>query len=197
MDDAHFDHLLNSLAAAAASVESRVRTVPADRWDDVIQTGDGAWTRRQLLAHMAANDLRQLVRVRVGAGMAQPGDPEAHAAELETHAWNQARVEERAGAEINTLLGEMQANRRALVALLRGLTPQQRARPMPFRGRPTPLQEMVPVLIGHLDQHAEELIAGLNAQGALRERQGPMGSGEGGVVARRGFEPLISALKGP
>ena len=29
--------------------------------------------------------------------------------------------------------------------------------PMPFRGEPTPLAEMVPVLVGHLDQHAREL----------------------------------------
>jgi hypothetical protein len=30
---------------------------------------------------------------------------------------------------------------------------------MPFRGRPTPLADMVPVLLGHLEGHAAELVA--------------------------------------
>ncbi len=112
---------------------------------------------------MAANDLRQLVRVRIGAGLPAPGDPDAHAAELETHAWNQARVDERAGAEVEALLEEMRANRTLLITLLRSLTPEQRDRPMPFRGVPTPLEDMVPVLIGHLDQHADELARGVGS----------------------------------
>lgn len=95
--------------------------------------------------------------IRIGAGIPHPGDTDAHAAELETHAWNQARVDERAEAEVDALLAEMRANR----TLLRNLTPGQRDRPMPFRGQPTPLAAMVPTLIGHLDQHAEELVQGI------------------------------------
>lgn len=68
---------------------------------------------------------------------------------------NQARVDELAGAEIDALLDEMRTNRRLM--LLRRLTPEQRARPMPFRAHPTLPEEMVPILIGHLDQHTAEL----------------------------------------
>jgi len=157
MDDHAFSLLLASLDVAAPRVEAAVRRVPADRWDEVIHTGDGAWTRHQLLAHMAANDLRQLVRIRIGSGIPEPGDDLAHAADLEVHDWNRARVAERAGREIDDLITEMHANREALIALLRSLTPAQRARPIPFRGRPTPLADTVPILIGHLDQHASEL----------------------------------------
>jgi hypothetical protein len=157
-DDATFSGLLAALAEAPARVEATARGVGAGTWDEVIHTGDGAWSRRQLLSHMAANDLRQLVRIRIGAGIAEPGDSEEHAAELEVHDWNRARVAERGARSIEDLLAEMHANRQALVALLRRLTPEQRARPMPFRGEPTPLEEMVPVLIGHLDQHAHELV---------------------------------------
>ena len=158
MDDGTFERLIAALTLAPDGVERAVRAVPANAWDEVIHTGDGAWTRRQLLSHMAANDLRQLIRVRIGAGVALPGDSEAHAAELEVHDWNRARVAERGALSIDDLLAEMHANRRALIALLRGLTPAQRDRPMPFRGQPTPLEEMVPILIGHLDQHAQELV---------------------------------------
>lgn len=159
MNDDVFNGILASLAEAVARVEAAIRDVPGDRWEQVVHTGDGAWTRRQLLAHMAANDLRQLIRVRIGAGIREPGDSLAHADELEVHNWNRRRVVERAGREIEDLITEMRSNRQALIALLRSLTPAQRARPMPFRGQPTPLGEMVPALIGHLDQHAHELAA--------------------------------------
>lgn len=43
MDDHTYNRLRDSLMEAAAGVEARVRTVPADRWEEVIQTG-GAWT---------------------------------------------------------------------------------------------------------------------------------------------------------
>jgi hypothetical protein len=158
VDSPTFERLLTALTEAPAAVEAAVRAAPADAWSDVIHTGDGAWTRRHLLAHMAANDLRQLVRIRIGAGIPEPGDAEEHAAELEVHDWNAARVAERADRSIDDLLAEMRANRTALIALLWSLTPEQRARPMPFRGEPTPLEEMVPVLIGHLDEHARELV---------------------------------------
>jgi hypothetical protein len=151
--------LLRELREGPLRVEAAALKVPADAWDEVIHTGDGAWTRRQLLAHMAANDLRQLVRIRIGAGIPEPGDDLAHAAELEVHDWNRARVSEREQLSIEALLAEMRANRAALVGLLESLTLEQRARPMPFRGQPTPLAEMVPALLAHLDGHAAELTA--------------------------------------
>jgi hypothetical protein len=157
MDDRTFKEIVVTLQAALTRVDGAVRRVPAERWDEVIHTGDGPWTRRELLAHMVSNDLRQLVRIRIGAGIAEPGDDAAHAAELDTHAWNRGRVAERSTRSVAELLREMRANRRLLLALLRSLTPAQRDRPMPFRGAPTPLAEMVPVLIGHLDQHTREL----------------------------------------
>ncbi len=156
-----FESLIQSLASASVRVEALVREVPVNRWEQVIHTGDGAWTRRQLLAHMAANDLRQLIRIRIGAGVPEPGDDLAHAAELEVDDWNRGRVRERQTLSVDTLVVEMRANRESLIALLRSLTPEQRDRMMPFRGEPTRLADMVPILIGHLDQHAQELVAGL------------------------------------
>ena len=155
-----FESMLQDLSDAITRVEGLVREVDPAGWHEVIHTGDGAWSRRQLLAHMAANDLRQLVRIRIGAGIPEPGDDLEHAAELEVHDWNRARVNERAGVEVEELLTEMRQNRATLVALLRNLTPEQRERPMPFRGQPTPLADMIPVLIGHLDSHSRELLAG-------------------------------------
>lgn len=158
MDDATFEGLIRALEEGAARVAAAVTNVPANAWDEVIHSGDGPWTRRHLLAHMAANDLRQLIRVRVGAGIPEPGDAAAHEAELDVHRWNAARVEERGGQPVAALVAELRANREALIALLRSLTPAQRDRPMPYRGTPTPLATMVGGIIGHLDAHAGELM---------------------------------------
>lgn len=161
MERAVFESLLHSLDEARERVDRAVARVPENAWDEVIQTGDGAWTRRQLLAHMAANDLRQLIRIRVGAGIPLPTDPEDYEAQADVHAWNQARVDERTDRSIDDLRLELRINRDRLIALLIGLTNEQRDRKMPFRGEPTPLTVMVPILIGHLDGHAEELLAGV------------------------------------
>lgn len=157
MDDETFEGLLAMLTAALTRVEETVRRVPPERWDDPVHTGDGGWTRREILAHVAANDLRQLVRVRVGAGIPQPGDDTALAAEQRLHEWNRDRVNERRDRDIDDLIAEMRANRRELIDMLRGLSPEQRERAIPYRGRPTPLAEMVPALVDHLDLHAREL----------------------------------------
>ncbi|MGE3074024.1 MAG: DinB family protein [Dehalococcoidia bacterium] len=161
ISDSELNAILQQLGEAVSRVEALIREVPDNRWDDIVHTGEGAWTRRELLAHMAANDLRQLVRVRIGAGIAEPDDPATHEQELDVHVWNRARVAERAGSETAQLIEEMRQNREKLLRLLGGLTSEQRDRPMPFRGVPTPLADMIPTLIGHLDSHAQELVSGL------------------------------------
>lgn len=163
MDREIFEGLLHQLDEARERVDAIVARVPVDAWNEVIHTGDGQWTRRQLLAHMAANDLRQLIRIRVGAGIPLPSDPEDYEAQADLHPWNQARVDERADRTVEDLRLELRINRDRLIALLIGLTNEQRDRKMPFRGEPTPLTEMVPTLIDHLDQHAEELLVGTTA----------------------------------
>lgn len=158
MDAATFERFANELEASQERVLTRIQRVPPNAWDEVIHSGDGAWSRRQLLSHMAANDLRQLVRIRIGADIPGPGDNLEHAAELEVHDWNRARVAEREGSGVETLVAEMRRNRAALVSLLRSLTPGQRSRMMPFRGEPTPLADMLPILMDHLEGHAQELV---------------------------------------
>jgi hypothetical protein len=160
MTPAKLESALTTLAEAAERAEAAIRRVPADRWQEVIHTGDGAWSRHQLLCHLAANDIRQLVRVRIGVGIPNPGDFEEHEVELGDN-WNGLRVKERAGHDVETLIAEMRANRGALIDLLRSLTPEQRERPIPYRGVPTPIHDAVPTLVGHFDMHLGELFAGL------------------------------------
>jgi hypothetical protein len=157
MDDTTFEELLTALREGPSLIETQVRAAPAEGWDRLVEQGEGGWSRRQLLAHIAANDLRQLTRIRVGAGLAEPADFAELQAEGQTDVWNQRQVDLRAGRSVDELLAEMHTHRSELVTLLQSLTPEQRARPMPFRGEPTPLTEMVPALLGHLAFHARQL----------------------------------------
>jgi hypothetical protein len=157
VDDAAFHQLLSALREAPAAIEEQVRSVPAHRWVDVVLDGEVTWTRRELLAHIAANDLRQLTRVRVGAGIGTQRDVEALEEQGDVDRWNQAQVAARSGSSVEELLAEMQMHRRALIALLEQLTPEQRSREMPFRATRLPLEEMVPIMLDHLAQHAREL----------------------------------------
>lgn len=45
MNDDDFNRILQSLEEAALRVEAAIRRVPNGRWEEVIHTGDGAWTR--------------------------------------------------------------------------------------------------------------------------------------------------------
>src|SRR5215213_2145811 len=85
LNDLQFHHLIERLHEAQARVETVTRTVPAERWDDLVHSSDGAWRRRDLLAHMAGNDRRQLIRVRVGAGIPHDDDGAALAEEQQVH----------------------------------------------------------------------------------------------------------------
>lgn len=159
IDDATFAELLVRLREGAEAVEAEVLRVPADRWDQAMPGYESGWTRRQLLAHIAANDQRQITRVRVGAAIGTPADEEALARQGDTDGWNRQQVADRAGRSVDELLVEMHQRRGELIALLQRLTPAQRSQPMPFRATYRPLTEMVPMLLDHLAQHARALSA--------------------------------------
>lgn len=157
MDDREYAALLDDLRGAVASLAEQLRAVPAGRWDDTVFAGENGWTRRQLLAHMASNDLRQITRVRIGAGIGNHTDEAMLAAQLEPDGWNQQQVEQRRGRSVEELLAELQTHRNALIALLESLTAEQRAREMPFRGGKAELSTMLPAVSGHLSEHAREI----------------------------------------
>jgi hypothetical protein len=157
MDDLTFAGLISDLRDAPVQIEAQIRRVPADRWDETMPGAEAGWTRRQLLAHMAANDIRQITRVRVGADIGGQADRDALSEQGDVDAWNQAQVDLRRGRSVDDLVTEMHARRSEFVALLESLTPEQRSQPMPFRADKLPLTAAVPLILGHLAQHAGEL----------------------------------------
>lgn len=157
MTDAEFDQLLADLRDAPARIEAQLAAVPADGWDDVVHEGEGGFTRRQILAHVASNDQRQMTRVRVGSGIGGPADEADLAAQADLDVWNREQVEARAGRMPAELIAEMHARRREFLALLESLSPEQRSRPIPFRGRTGPLTELAALIVEHGAGHAREI----------------------------------------
>ncbi len=157
MDDQTFAGLISELRESATQVEAQIRSVPAGRWDEVTPGAEAGWTRRQLLAHMATNDLRQITRVRVGAGIGSQADRDALSEQADVDVWNRAQVEQRRDRSIDELVAELQAHRAEFIVLLESLSPEQRSQLMPFRGDRLPLTTGVPMIIGHLAEHAREV----------------------------------------
>jgi hypothetical protein len=157
MHEDTFQQLLNDLRDGPIAIERQMRTVPAERWDDPVYEGSDGFTRRRLLAHIAANDQRQVTRVRLGSGIGNAADEAAMAEQGDVDVWNRAQVNARAGRSVDDLLAEMHACRAELVSLLESLTPEQRSRQMPFRDQRLPLTEMVPILLDHLAGHARDI----------------------------------------
>ncbi len=157
MNDETFAELVQRLEAGIAQIATLMTAVPAERWDTPLPHGEGGWTRRQLLAHMAANDQRQLTRVRVGTGIGGVADESTMKEQGDVHVWNQQQVDLRAGRSLEELLAEMRTQRTELVALLQSLTQEQRSRQIPLRGEQVPLSTLVSAVLDHFVQHAQEI----------------------------------------
>jgi hypothetical protein len=148
------DALLKRLASAPERATGVALPLRPEAWDMPVA---GEWTRRQMLAHLATNDLRAMLRIRAALG-------EANADELAavkgTDAWNQAQVAAREGASIEALLTEYRANRRSLIRLLQSIPPERFGEIAVARaGAAMPLSEY----LSRIDRHDDEHIAQIGA----------------------------------
>lgn len=158
MDEQTFEERMAQLAAMPHRIEELACSLPTERWQTPAHAGEDAWTRRQLLAHIACNDLRQLTRIRIGAGIPQPGDYEDFYAQSVVEEWNQSQVQQRSGASVDALLDEMHGNRRSLVALLRSLASEQRQRTrINRRGQLSDLSGWFDLMFDHDNSHLREI----------------------------------------
>ena len=89
-----------------------VYSVADEAWDE--QSADPGWTYRDILAHVASNDLRMQTRLRAVLG---EGDP-AELATLTTTERNQVTVEERRGRTVPELVDELAGNRHETLRIL-------------------------------------------------------------------------------
>ena len=127
-----------------------VYSVADDAWDEEA-AADPGWTHKDILAHVAANDLRNHVRLRAVLG---EGDP-AVAATLTTTERNQVTVEERRGRPVPELVDELAGNRHETLRILSRLRPEH-LNPQ--------LLATLDILSEHETQHAAELLPASRAR---------------------------------
>jgi uncharacterized damage-inducible protein DinB len=159
MNDQELAQCLAMLATTPDWIEEQARTVPADGWEVRIHDAEGGWNRKQMLAHIATIDKRHANRMRLGAGLPNDTGVASQAQLPGINDWNQAQVDERASVSVADLLAEYRNNRADLIALVRTLTPEQRARIVIERAGQPPLSfdDWLPHVHEHAVSHMQEV----------------------------------------
>ena len=137
-----------------------VYSVADDAWDE--ESPCPGWTSRDVLAHVASNELRVHARLRALLG-------EPHEAELEAlrdeAGWNQAAVQERRGRSVRQLVDELAANRHQTLRLLSRLQPQHLSAPIALAdGSTCNVLPYIDMFTGHESGHASNLVPASRAR---------------------------------
>lgn len=132
-----------------------VYSLADEAWDE--ESPDPGWTNKDLLAHLASNDLRMQTRL-----LGVLGDPDE--AEIEAlrdvDAWNQRAAEERRGRGISELVDELVANRLETLRVLSRLRPEHLSKPVQFvETGETKVIDYVEMPFRHESRHAGQLAA--------------------------------------
>jgi len=153
---AGFEQYVADMESMPDTIAKEIQAVPAARWTERVFQGEGGWNRRQLLAHLASINLRQAQRIRAAAGLSAAASSNS-AANIDD--WNAVEVRARDGRGVDELLVELRATRRELVALLRSLTPEQRAQiSLPRGERTLTFDEWLPTVAQHDRTHLADIV---------------------------------------
>ncbi len=131
-----------------------VYSVADDAWDE--ESALPGWTHRDILTHLASNDIRHQVRLRAVLGV---GD-EAELRSLDdVDGWNERARRERRGRSVRELVDEMAAHRQEVMRLLSRLQPEHMSATVSLPdGRTYSPPEYIEMFSGHEARHAGQLI---------------------------------------
>ncbi len=137
-----------------------VYSVADDTWDE--ESALPGWTYKNILAHLASNDIRHHIRLRVLLGEADRAQLDA----LEdVDGWNQRALEERRDRSVRELIDEMAAHRYELLLILSRLRPEDlfAVVTLPDGSAWSP-PDYIEMFSGHEARHAGQLVAGSRAR---------------------------------
>jgi uncharacterized damage-inducible protein DinB len=138
-----------------------VYSVADQAWDEPAH-GEGGWSYRGVLAHLATNDLRPQARLLaiMGEGNEQELESLQH-----TDEWNEDHVVKRAGKSVSELVDEMLANRNDLLAIIARLEPPHLAETITFSsGDTVTLADYLGHIGRHDSYHAGQLVPASRAR---------------------------------
>lgn len=150
-----------ALARGRDGLLRAIYSVADDAWREPA-AGNPEWTNKDVLAHVAANDLRPQARFRAMLG---EGDEAEVEAVNRTDEWNQARVEERRERTVRQLTDELLANRDRTMSLLARLQPEHLTQTLDLgAGRTVTVTSYLPMFREHESMHAGQLVPASRAR---------------------------------
>jgi len=120
------------------------------------------WTYKDILTHLASNDIRHEIRLRAALG-------EGDAAELrsldDVDGWNERARQERRGLGVRELIDELAAHRQGVMRLLSRFRPEHMSAAISLPdGRKFPPPEYVEMFSAHEARHAGQLVPASRAR---------------------------------
>jgi hypothetical protein len=156
--DAALDESLRLMRRGRDGLLRAVYSVADDAWDEVAHSGEGPnWTYRDVLAHVATNDLRPQARFR---GVMGQWDEAEQQRLLQTAEWNEEQVSQLRGKNVREIVDVMAANRHDTMVQLSQLRPEHMDKTVRFAdGREVTVKDYVAFLGEHDSMHAGEFVA--------------------------------------
>ena len=137
-----------------------VYSIAEDTWEE--ESGNQGWTYRDILAHVASNDLRIQTRLRTVIG---DRDEAALEALNDFDSWNERAVEERRSRSVRQLVDELAANRHETFRLLSHVRPDQLSAPITMSdGSTRNVLEYIDGFTEHESVHAGQLVPASQAR---------------------------------
>ena len=138
-----------------------VYSLADDAWDEEA-TGAPDWTHKDVLAHLASNDLRMQTRLLDVLG--EPNEAELEALQ-DIDGWNQRAAEERRGRTVRELVNELAANRQQTLRVLSRLRPKHLSMPVRFvETGETIVIDYIDMPLSHEARHAAQLVPASQAR---------------------------------
>lgn len=151
---------IDALHVAHRDLLRAVDSVPDDVWDE--PSSDPGWTHRDVLAHIASNEIR--VHVRLRSVSAQADEAELKAIN-DIDGWNQRQVETRRGRSVPDLVDELGTHRRETLRLLAAFRPEHLSTPITLAdGATCNVPEYTEMFTHHVSEHAAQLAAASHAR---------------------------------
>lgn len=141
----------SEIRIACAPVDGWIERIAPDRW---LAPRDGAWTRKDLLGHLAAWSDLLLDEVEA----LRQGRPETIAA-IEVDAWNAVQVERRRGWTVEATIATWRQSVRRADEVISDLPPEIRSRRwrVAWATEPVSIDDLLRLMVGHIEQHRPAL----------------------------------------
>jgi hypothetical protein len=157
---AEIEATLRTLTRRREGAVRAAYSIAEEAWEE--ESALAGWTYKDILTHLATNDIRHEIRLRAALG-------EGDAAELrsldDVDGWNERARQERRGLSVRELIDEMAARRQGLMRLLSRLRPEHMSAAIALPdGRTFPPAEYIEMFSGHEARHAGQLIPASRAR---------------------------------